>query len=109
MRDTQQEAVSTALLSWADQRATCGPLTSERDQKHHEKICRDLIKRYFRKKKEKPLIRLIDGNDLIEKLKLKPSPLFSKILKEIEEQQVLGKIKTEEDALALARKASQKK
>lgn len=103
-RDTREEAASIALLSLADQRSTRGPLTTEKDQKHHERICREVLKRYFEQKKETPLVRLIDGNDLIRKLKLKPSPLFGKILKEVEEAQAMGRIQTVEDALAMAKK-----
>ena len=102
-RDTKEEAASIALLSLADQRATRGPLTTEEDQKHHEKICRNLIATFFAKKKEKPCVRLIDGHDLIKQLKLKPSPLFGKILSTVEERQATGKIHTKEEALALAR------
>ena len=104
MRDTKEETVSIAFLSLADQRATCGPLTTDQDQAHHEKICLDLVKRYFKKKKEKPFVRLINGDDLIKTLKLKPSPLFSKILNAVEEAQVVGKIKTKKEALSYARK-----
>jgi len=103
-RDAKEEAASVLLLSLADQRATRGPLTTEKDQKHHEKICMMLLQRYFEKKKEKPFVRLINGHDLIKKLKLTPSPLFAKILREVEENQVLGKITTKEEALELARK-----
>lgn len=108
-RDTKENAVSILLLSLADQRATRGPLTSARDQKHHEAICRRLMKEYFAKKKEKPFVRLIGGRDLIKEIKLKPSPLFGEILSAVEEQQTLGKIKTKEEALKLARKIVQKK
>ena len=107
-RDTKNEAASILLLSLADQRSTRGPLTTEADQKHHEKICLGLLIRYFEKKKEKPLERLIDGHDLIKKLKLQPSPLFGKILKAIEEQQTLKKISTRPEALQLARKIVEK-
>lgn len=103
LRDTKDEAVSVALLSWADQRATRGPLTTEEDQRHHEKICQGLIKTYFDRKKEKPFVRLINGDDLIRVLRLAPSPLFARILGGVEEQQVLGKVRTREEALALAR------
>jgi len=102
-RDTKKEAVSILLLSLADQRATRGPLTSEADQKHHEKICRTLIDRYFQDQKKEPFVPLLTGHDLIKKLKLKPSPLFGKILKESAEQQVLGKITSKEEALKLAK------
>ena len=60
--------------------------------------------RYFEKKKEKPVISLIDGHDLIKKLKLKPSPVFAKILTTIAENQSLGKIKTKKEAIDLAKK-----
>ena len=101
-RDTKDEAVSVLLLSLADQRSTRGVLTTEYDQKHHQKICLGLVKRYFEEKKKVPLVRLITGNDLIKKLKLKPSPLFAKILTSVEEAQALGKISTKQEALAFA-------
>jgi len=102
-RDTGDEGVGILLLSMADQRATCGPATTEYDQKHHAKICRDLLKRYFTKAKEKPIIRLLSGDDLIKSLKLTPSPLFAEILNDIEEQQALGKLTTKDEALKRAR------
>ncbi|OGX07027.1 MAG: hypothetical protein A2Z88_08895 [Omnitrophica WOR_2 bacterium GWA2_47_8] len=103
-RDTKDEAASILVLSLADQRSTRGPLTSEADQKHHQKICLGVLKKYFDKKKEKPFVRLINGKDLIKKLKLEPSPLFGKILSAVDEAQVLGKITTKEEALELAKK-----
>ncbi len=108
-RDTKDEAASILLLSLADQRSTRGPLTTERDQRHHEHICLSLVERYFKKKQEKPFLRLITGHDLIKKIKLEPSPLFAKILREVEEKQALGQIATKEEALELARKIAYKK
>ena len=51
---------------------------------------------------------MIDGNDLIKKLKLKPSALFGKILKAVEEAQATGKVKTKEQALAIAREIGER-
>jgi putative nucleotidyltransferase with HDIG domain len=107
-RDTKDEAVSILLLSWADQRSTRGPLTSEADQRHHEGVCRDLMERYFKMKDEKPFVCLIDGHDLIKTFKLKPSPLFGEILFEVAEQQALGKVKTKTEALELVREIAVK-
>ena len=107
-RDTKGEAVSILLLSLADQRSTRGPLTTAADQKHHETIARKLIDRYFEMKRQKPFVRLINGHDLIKKLKLKPSPLFAKILREVEEKQSLGKISSKQEALELAREIAEK-
>lgn len=103
-RDARDEAVSILLISLADQRATRGPLTKHKDRKHHEQMIGDLINEYFRLKKQKPFKRLIDGKDLIKKLKLKPGVMFGKILKEAEEYQATGKIKTKTEALELAKK-----
>jgi len=103
-RDAKEEAVSVALLTLADQRATRGPLTTEQDQEHQKDICLGLVAQYFAKKREKPLVRLITGDDLIKKLKIKPSPLFKEILMAVEEQQSLGKITTKKEALVLAKK-----
>lgn len=107
-RDAKDEALSILLLSLADQRSTRGPLTTAYDQKHHEKILKGLIKLYLDKKKEKPFVRLISGDDLIKKLKLEPSPIFAKILREVEERQAAGEIKTKTQALTLAKKIAKK-
>ncbi|MBN1869109.1 MAG: HD domain-containing protein [Candidatus Omnitrophica bacterium] len=102
-RDTKEESVSTVLLSLADQRATRGPATTPKDQKHHEEICLDLIQRCFLKKQEKPFRRFINGDDLIRQLRLKSSPVFGKILAEVEERQMLGKLKSKKEAIECAK------
>ena len=102
-RDTKDEAAAIAILGLADQAATCGPLTTAARSKHHAKICRMLIERYFELKDQKPKQRLLTGYDLIKVLKLKPSALFGKILAQVEEAVGLGKIKTRNEALILAK------
>jgi poly(A) polymerase len=106
-RDAKDEALSILLLSISDQRATRGPMASLASRIKHEKVAFDLIKEYFRRKREKKFVCLINGNDLISKLKLTPSPLFKKILQEVEESQAEGKVKTKEQALKLAKKFAQ--
>ncbi len=104
LRDTKEEALSVLLLALADQRATRGTLTTKAKEEHHRKICWSVIKNFIDSKNQKPLVRLITGNDLIKKLKLKPSPLFAKILSSVQEAQALGKISTKAEALGLASK-----
>lgn len=103
-RDAGSEAVSTLLMSVADQRATKGPLTTPESRAKHEKVVFGLIRESFRKAKEKKPQRLVNGDDLIRKFKLEPSPLIGKILSELEELQAIGKVKTKEDALKAAKK-----
>ncbi|MBL7130354.1 MAG: HD domain-containing protein [Candidatus Omnitrophica bacterium] len=107
-RDAGNEAVSILLLSISDQRATRGPKASPTSRIKHEKVSFELIKEYFKRKKEKKFVRLINGDDLIRKLRLKPSVLFKSILQEVEESQAEGKIKTKKEALELARKVATK-
>ena len=102
-RDTKEEAAGIALLAIADQRSTCGSLTTAERSQHHLKICQMLIRKYFEVLEQKPLPRLLTGHDLIKVLKLKPSPLFAEILGKVQEAQALGKITTKQEALALAR------
>ncbi len=107
-RDTGAEAVSVLLLAVADQRATRGPLASVSSRRRHEKVAFDLMRRYFDARKEKPFVRLINGDDLIHKLGLEPGPIFSKILTAVEEAQVDARVKTKKQALAWAKRVALK-
>jgi len=108
-RDTQKEAVSVLLISLADQRSTKGPLTTKDSRQRHEDRVAELIKEYFRRKNQKKLERLIDGNDLIKKFNLSPSPLIGKLLSEVEELQAIGKLKDKAGALDMAGKLIKKR
>ena len=103
-RDAGGETISILLLSLADQRATKGPLTTKESRRRHEKVVFGLLKEYFRRKKEKKIPRLLNGDDLMQRFKLEPSPLIGKILSELEEAQAIGKIKHKKDAWQLAKK-----
>ncbi|MFH1578218.1 MAG: HD domain-containing protein [Candidatus Omnitrophota bacterium] len=103
-RDAAGEAVSVLLISLADQRATKGPLATAESRRRHERVVRRLIKEYFQKSQEQKPTRLVNGNDLIKRFRLEPSPLIGRILSEIEELQAIGKIKTKKQALSRAKK-----
>ncbi len=103
-RDTANEAISTLLLSIADQRATKGPLTTPQSRAKHEKTVSGLIREYYRKSKDKKAPRLVNGDDLMKAFKLAPGPLIGKILSELEELQAIGKVRTKEEALKCAKK-----
>lgn len=107
-RDTAGEGLSTLLLSIADQRATKGRLTTRESKERHERVVFGLIKEYLRKKKEKKTPRLINGDDLIKQFKLKASPLIGKVLRELEELQAIGKVKTKSQAQEAAKRLIKK-
>lgn len=103
-RDAGKEALSILLISIADQRSTRGRLTSRSSRMQHERVVFGLIKGYLKKQKEKELPRLINGDDLIRKFRLEPSPLIGKILADIDELQAIGRIKSKKEALCAAGK-----
>ena len=66
-------------------------------------FCKHILKFYFEQylpeMSEKPLL---NGEDIIRHFQLSPSPLFGKILNDIQRAQVLGNISTSEEAISLA-------
>ncbi len=103
-RDTLEEGPGVIFLSLADWRATRGPLTDSRRRVKYERIMLKLVGDYFREKKKKPLPKIVDGYQVMERFKLKPSPLVGEILKRIKEEQALGRVKTKKEAFLLAQR-----
>jgi len=101
-RDTKIEALSVLLVSVADQRATKGPQATRESRLRHERLVAALIKKYFKKQEEKKPVRLVNGNELMRKFKLRPSPLIGKILLELEELQAIGKLQNKNQAFKVS-------
>ena len=91
-------AFPTVLLAFADALAT--KLSGYGVSGHIKlaKIMEDILRRKEAEANKPP--RLITGYDLID-MGLKPSPLFKKILQEIDDLQAEGKIRTREEALKI--------
>ena len=98
-RDTAEEGVAVSLLSLADWRATRGVLTRKQDRMNHERVMLGLVDHYFVKLKQKPLVKIVNGYDIMKEFKLKPSPLIGKVLNAVKEEQALGNIKDKREAL----------
>jgi hypothetical protein len=47
--------------------------------------------------------KIIDGNDVMKVLKLKPGPEVGRLLAAVKEAQAAGEVKTKKEALALAK------
>jgi poly(A) polymerase len=107
-RDTAGEAGSVLLLSMGDQRATRGRLTTAQTRRSHERVACQLLREFFKKKHEQPSVRLLTGDDIMAHFKVPPSPLIGEVLREIEEQQAIQKIKTQAEALEVARRVIRK-
>jgi poly(A) polymerase len=75
-------------------------LASDQDLKPHQ-YCAEMFQKFSQEElKPKPLI---NGYDLIN-LGMKPGPLFSVILKKLEEAQLENKVKTKKEALSLVKR-----
>ncbi len=103
-RDSGEAGVDLALLALADTRATYGASLKQETWAASLEICRILLENYWEKPGETiDPPRLLDGNQLMQKLDLEPGPRVGELLEAIREAQAAGKINTSEEALELAR------
>jgi poly(A) polymerase len=93
----------------ADQRATKGPLTTPKARTQHEKIVGRLIKEHLDRGKEEKPQRLLNGDEVMRRFGLKPSPLVGRILSLVDELQGIGRIKTKEEAFKAASRLAKSK
>lgn len=103
-RDLGEDGPACLLVWWADRMATRGRL-SQLDQIDQQRArLEELIRAYFFKADEvvKPP-RLIDGCRLMEALGLSPGPMVGELLRAIEEAQAVGQVRSQDDAIALAK------
>lgn len=102
-KDLGDHGPGCLLTWWADRMATRGS-KSRLDQLDQQRArLEELLNAYFFKAEEvvKPP-RLLDGHQLMRRFQLPPGPLIGTLLAAIEEAQAEGRIRTVEEALALA-------
>lgn len=109
LRDMKDSVPAVCLVTIADKRATRGILVKRSESELIEILCQQLIKEYFDMKnaEEKPK-RLLTGDDIIELLQIPSGPIIGTILKEVEESQAEGSIKSKEEAMKLAKELYEK-
>ncbi|MCL4275519.1 MAG: HD domain-containing protein [Anaerolineales bacterium] len=103
-RDSGGAGIDLILLALADVRGTqAAELTTDTWTAYLD-VARLLLENYWEKPEEVVAPpRLLDGNDLIKELGLKPGPVIGQLLESIRENQAAGKIETREQALTFAR------
>jgi poly(A) polymerase len=103
--DTGSAGVDICLLSLADTLATYGYTLPADVWQHHVEVVRSLLEAWWEHKEEEISPSLyVDGNDLIDELKIKPGPVIGELLDEIKEAQAIGEITNRRQALELAHK-----
>lgn len=105
LKSAGQDWLGVLLVSYADLRV------SRRDQRTPpkaspaEQVMREIADRYFLEiLPMMALDRLITGDEIMDRLNLKPGPLIGEILEQVEALRFDGKIRTPEEALAAARR-----
>ena len=108
-RDAGEAGVDLVLLGLADLRGTQGHTLSQETWTAALDIARILFENYWEKPEEvvSPP-RLLDGNELMKELNLKPGRVVGQLLETIRENQAAGKISTREEAIAYAREEMKK-
>lgn len=103
-RDTGEAGIDLILLALADIRATYDHTLTQAHWAACLDVCRQLLEAWYEKAEEiiRPKV-LVNGDDLITELKLKPGPEIGKLLEAIRETQAAGNLATREEALAFSR------
>jgi putative nucleotidyltransferase with HDIG domain len=103
-RDAGEAGVDLVLLGLADLRGTYGATLPQGTWSAALDVARILLENYWEKREETVAPpRLVDGNDLMRELGLKPGWIIGQLLENIREGQATGKIATREDALEFAK------
>jgi poly(A) polymerase len=104
-RDTGDAGVDLVLLGLADLRGTYGPTLPQGTWTAALDVARLLFENYWERREETVAPpRILDGNDLMRELSLKPGPTIGQLLEGIREGQAIGRIGSREEALDFARR-----
>ena len=86
-------------LARADRLCARGPLVSDDMVKNNLENLEKLYNFYLKiKPRLEALPKLLDGREIMEILKIKPSPVLGKIINALEEVQIEGKVRTNQEA-----------
>lgn len=107
LKATDPYAPEAIMLAASDRLSVRGKLVTEAHIARHLGLCRELMAAAFTAAKTAPLPPLIDGDELMRALALKPGPVVGRLLDRIREEQELGHIDSPAGALAVAARFSQ--
>ena len=103
-RDSGEAGIDLVLLGLADVRGTRAHSLTIETWNIYLDVARILLENYWERPQEAVTPpRLINGNELMKELNLKPGTVVGQLLEAIRENQAAGKIEDREQALAFAR------
>jgi poly(A) polymerase len=106
-RDTKESGIGTLYLAMADYLACRGPLFIMSEWRIVCDLVGFIMEEHRRQQAVIAPSKLIDGNELMRTLGLKPGPKLGVLLESIREAHAAGAISSKEEALELARRATE--
>ena len=102
-RDTGEVGIDTIFLNLADHLAARGPRLDLEDWQEHAQNMAYVLEERLREESIVLPSKLINGNDLIDIMGLRPGPQIGVLLEAVREAQAAGEITTREEALSYVR------
>lgn len=99
-RDLGDDAIAMLLVSLGDHLTYLTPAQRRRRATPHERLTIRMVNAYYTRRQKVLPPKLVNGNDVMKAFGLKPSKLVGTLLKELEDAQSGGEVKTREEALA---------
>lgn len=101
VRKMEDNAIDNILIAQADRLSARGPEITEDIVNETISALNNLLEFYLKAKETlKPLPKLLDGNEVMSILSIKPSPQLGKIMDALQEAQISGDILTKDEAVA---------
>ncbi len=100
VRKMEDDSIDAIIIGKADRLSALGPEITQQMIEENLTMLDKLLKFYIDSLETiKPLPKLLDGNDIMELLNIKPSPQLGKILNELHEAQLNGDITNKPQAV----------
>lgn len=100
LRKSEDNAIDNIIIAQADRLSALGPEITQEIVDENINALNALMKFCIDSKKNcKPLPKLLNGNDVMKLLNIKPSPQLGQILEALKEAQISGDIATKEEAI----------
>ena len=98
-RDTGESGIDLLFLSLADHLAARGDELDLNEWREHARMTAEVIARREEEESLPKPLKLIDGNEIMEKFRLDPGPRVGEILEALREAQAAGEIIDKDQAL----------
>lgn len=104
IRKSEDNAIDNILIAQADRLSARGPEVSDDMVKNNIEGLNNLLEYYLKIKDTlKPLPKLLDGNEVMKILNIKPSKRLGEIMEALHEAQISGDVLTKEDAVSFVK------